>query len=594
MGNEELEDSAPRTGRDGRLGLALSGGGFRASFFHIGVLAQMAMLGFLRAVEVISTVSGGSIIGALYYLHIKQLLKEKADDEITDQHYKVIVERIEGEFLQAVQKNLRMRTFLNPFKNLRMGLANYSRSDRIGELYDQYFYRPVFGPNRTTLVEMRELKIWPKGDKADFYPLRDNVDRRAKVPILLINATTLNTGHNWRFEASRMGEPPGVDEVTREVDKNLRLRRPPSYEAIIAKQQNIELGLAVAASACVPGIFHPLAISALYPDGIRVQLVDGGVHDNQGIQGLLEMGCTRFVVSDASGQMGDEPDPATQIAAVLARTNGILMDRVREEELSRLLRGKHPPVAFMHLRKGLSAKAVSWIGPDGRPAEALKEEREPEAPSESFGVAQRIQDLLSKIRTDLDSFTEVEAYSLSLDGYLMSQGELRKASGIRELIPETATVDAPRWRFLEIAPWMAHPNPPPHYLRQLEMAGQRLFKVFRLSWPVTAVTLFVALGLVLGLWSLLRDGMHMFLSLSLTVGQLLVAVLVLALGFIARLSRIFKVLRLLGSPAEFFVRFIVRALLPALGSLFVWIHLRIFDALFLRQGSMERLGQPPS
>ncbi len=60
-----------------KLGLAFSGGGFRASFYHIGVLAQMAEHGLLRHVEVISTVSGGSIIGALYYLHLKKLLEEK-------------------------------------------------------------------------------------------------------------------------------------------------------------------------------------------------------------------------------------------------------------------------------------------------------------------------------------------------------------------------------------------------------------------------------------------------------------------------------------------------------------------------------------
>ena len=47
--------------------------------------------------------------------------------------------------------------------------------------------------------------------------------RRAKVPILVLNATTLNTGHNWQFTASWMGEPPaGID---REIDGNYRLRR---------------------------------------------------------------------------------------------------------------------------------------------------------------------------------------------------------------------------------------------------------------------------------------------------------------------------------------------------------------------------------
>ena len=52
-------------GPDQKLGLALSGGGFRASLFHIGVLARMAELDLLRHVGVLSTVSGGSIIGAL-------------------------------------------------------------------------------------------------------------------------------------------------------------------------------------------------------------------------------------------------------------------------------------------------------------------------------------------------------------------------------------------------------------------------------------------------------------------------------------------------------------------------------------------------
>ena len=70
-----------------KLGLALSGGGHRAAFFHVGVLAKLAELGLLRRVEVISTVSGGSIVGALYYLHVKNLLEDKPDEEITDADY---------------------------------------------------------------------------------------------------------------------------------------------------------------------------------------------------------------------------------------------------------------------------------------------------------------------------------------------------------------------------------------------------------------------------------------------------------------------------------------------------------------------------
>ena len=61
--------------RLGRIGLALSGGGFRASIFHIGVLARLAELDVLRHVEVLSCVSGGSIVGAHYYLQVRNLLQ---------------------------------------------------------------------------------------------------------------------------------------------------------------------------------------------------------------------------------------------------------------------------------------------------------------------------------------------------------------------------------------------------------------------------------------------------------------------------------------------------------------------------------------
>ena len=50
--------------KDLRVGLALSGGGFRAAVFHAGVLESLEDLGI--RVDNLSTVSGGSIIGAYY------------------------------------------------------------------------------------------------------------------------------------------------------------------------------------------------------------------------------------------------------------------------------------------------------------------------------------------------------------------------------------------------------------------------------------------------------------------------------------------------------------------------------------------------
>ena len=91
-----------------KIGLILSGGGLRDSFFHIGLLAQMAEQGLLKSVAVISTVSGGSIIGALYYLHLKKILESQSDKEITDHDYIEIIQTIEVGFLKATENNMRI------------------------------------------------------------------------------------------------------------------------------------------------------------------------------------------------------------------------------------------------------------------------------------------------------------------------------------------------------------------------------------------------------------------------------------------------------------------------------------------------------
>lgn len=51
---------------DAKIGLALSGGGARAMAFHLGCLRALHEFGILERVQVLSTVSGGSVIGALY------------------------------------------------------------------------------------------------------------------------------------------------------------------------------------------------------------------------------------------------------------------------------------------------------------------------------------------------------------------------------------------------------------------------------------------------------------------------------------------------------------------------------------------------
>ena len=52
-----------------RVGLALSGGGFRAAAFHLGVFRKLHQLGLLWKLDLLTCVSGGSIAGAFLASH---------------------------------------------------------------------------------------------------------------------------------------------------------------------------------------------------------------------------------------------------------------------------------------------------------------------------------------------------------------------------------------------------------------------------------------------------------------------------------------------------------------------------------------------
>ena len=587
-----------------RLGLALSGGGFRSSLFHLGVLAQMAMQGLLRHVYAISTVSGGSIIGALYYLHVKNLLESTPDTEITDEHYKAIVANIEVSFLEGVQQNIRMRILNDLNAMLKMPRPDYSRSDRIAELYDEFFYgRERVEFQKVFPIRMRDLKIQPMGGKPDFYPRDDNAGRKAMVPILLLNATTLNTGRNWRFTASGMGEPLPDDPLAMEASrKAIRLLPADSYDKIVPHQQEFRLCEAVAASTAIPGLLHPLSISGLYRDtqtqqDLRVQLVDGGVHDNQGIQGLLYENCTHFIVSDASKQMEVDLDPGTDLAAALTRSESIFQDRLREEELLHLLhenQGKSR-VAFMHLRKGLPVRDIAWLDQNNQP-KAADEITFLGLSAATFGVDPIVQELLSRVRTDLDSFSDVEAYSLMLDGYLMSAPEL---SALRQSCPELSqpeTVSPEAWNFLGLKDWIKGPYESSDlksnfYLRQLTMAKESAFKFFRLLWPgpqsvLNAIVLVAAIFLLALL-------VRLSWSMRVRLGCLLLAGVLLAGVYFARRSHS-------GSTILRCLRTIIDRIVYWTGGIFVrlfgWIaiqltkfHLRYINPRFLHLGSVESL-----
>jgi predicted acylesterase/phospholipase RssA len=508
-----------------RLGLALSGGGFRASFFHLGVLARLADVGLLRSVSVISTVSGGTIVGAYYYLHLKKLLEKNAAP--TDDDYRALVRDVQVDFLAGVRKNIRGRILLNPFKNYRMALGRkYSRSDRVGDLYDRYLYKKAWGDPekrggrdpRERQIQLRWLVTKPAEYKGPepFNPWIHNQALDAKVPILVMNATSLNTGHNWRFEAVRMGEPepedPKAKALLESIDVNERLEQAyftlPDVDqrkpAVPAAQQGFPLAKAVAASACVPLLFHPLSVSDMY-GGRRVQLVDGGVHDNQGVQALFDMECDAAIVSDASGLMPDRHKPPPLAIPVAQRAMSVYGTRVRIEQLIRAHNELQPPAALMHLLSGVPAGTV----PPGARLEI------PQAsPRTDYGINREVQRRLARLRTDLDSFADAEAFSLMYSGYKMSAFEIdgwaAGHAGVAGLVK--APPNAPAWCFEPVVRLAGLDEPPARYMRLLD-AGKSLFFKSLLALPLAPriagalAVLALVSGAIFGVvWGALHSG----------------------------------------------------------------------------------------
>lgn len=568
-------EQAIRAAFVGKVGLALSGGGFRASLFHLGVLARLAELDVLRFVEVISCVSGGSIVGAHYYLALQRRLEEKAELERTD--YVELVYEVATQFLDGIQQNLRLRLATNPLAILKMALRpGYSHTDRAGELFERYLYRDA-GAKRTVERYMDELKVKPKDAGTDFHPRRDNWRRADKVPILALNATTLNTGRSWQFTASWMGEPAG--DLRAGVDMNDCLRTL-TYEQAPEKHRRVRLGFAVAASACVPALFPPLDRGKLYPRW-TVRLVDGGVHDNQGVATLLEQECAVILVSDASGQSASDRHPRNDALGVVTRTTDILMARVRQEQHRRLAAletaGRLNGLMFVHLRHGQTPVHVDWIGCE-EPAEAFLANLPVRGAAPARPVVPgEIQQLLAGLRTDLDTFTRAEAYALMTSGY--RQAERFLPAALLSLAPAGAgPLD---WFFLDVEPLFDTNETRHKALKAVLSAGaSRALKVFRLSRPLAglgiAAGLAAAAAGVAWVWERRAE-----VLLSVPVGGALAAV---GIGVLLALLWSFGGGRV--RDALLWPPRLALALVLLVGALPVWLYVETVDRLYRRLGHL--------
>lgn len=255
------------------IGLALSGGGARAMAFHLGCFRALHDRGILEKVQVLSTVSGGSVIGACWAYRGE-------DFEAFDRHIVAVLRRgIQGDIARELFTSLEglraLATLLvKGTLSLAIGIVAFllSRARRWTGLPTTHIERflgsttrglPVWGSLSTAFERALARQLF--GDQTV-----DQVKRTGLV--VVINACDLRTGTAFRFGSAKSGGW--------------------RYGEIVGAPQLV--AKAVAASAAFPILLPPLVETFEFTKNGRtaketVSLTDGGVFDNLGVA-VLEPG----------------------------------------------------------------------------------------------------------------------------------------------------------------------------------------------------------------------------------------------------------------------------------------------------------------
>lgn len=259
-------------------GLSLSGGGYRAMLFHLGALWRLNDAGLLTRLDRISSVSGGSITAATLGAAWAGLAFDAAG----------VGQAFERRVVQPVRQ-LASRTV-----DEGAVAVGFFTSARIGERVADAFKEHLLGDS--TLQSLPDH------------------------PRFVLNATNLASGALWRFSKPYMAD--------------WRVGTIPSPPLALAQ--------AVAASAAFPPFLSPVVLDLTgaewetvpgneltgreYRD--RVTLTDGGVYDNLGLETVWKR-CRDVLVSDAGGQLSDDPHPPTDWARQSIRVLKVVDNQVR-------------------------------------------------------------------------------------------------------------------------------------------------------------------------------------------------------------------------------------------------------------------------
>jgi NTE family protein len=322
-----------------KIGLSLSGGGYRATIYHLGTLKKLREMNILDKVDVMSTISGGSITGAYFGLHNKNFDEfEKGMIKIVKQDVinKVLVSKrflIIAFFLLALFASIVYLLFTK--------YAWLSTAILIISIYllIKYQYK-IFPVSRIISSLYSKLFFENKllGDLCEF-------------PVIAINATNIETGRQFTFSRNKMSD----SAYEFPLDKSAPVR---------FKHQEFPLGLAAASSTCVPFAFTPIYIDKVYYQNqsdyerIRPCLIDGGVYDNQGVHKLTQKNssyeCDVIIVSDA-GNMMPRFSSFNNVLQLLIRTSDIFMNRIKNYQMI-----QHVYENYRFNKKQIAYQSLGW------------------------------------------------------------------------------------------------------------------------------------------------------------------------------------------------------------------------------------------
>lgn len=237
------------------IAICLSGGGLRATYFHLGVIEALreskdaAGDSVLKSIKEIYAVSGGAITAAHL---VKNWDKYTSEDTKT-------YESAKNELLQLSQRNIRTRVLHRWTLSTLFIIPRFWKcglSDWLIREYDSLLEKKTFG---------------------DVYLTTENASLKPNIYIL---STNIQTGELCSFSSTGFS-------VTR------RHNQPP----IEIQTQEIGLSYAVAASSAFPPLFPPVklpksiatklnqALGSL-PESNDYYLTDGGIFDNLGFEKL--------------------------------------------------------------------------------------------------------------------------------------------------------------------------------------------------------------------------------------------------------------------------------------------------------------------